>query len=136
MEPYDDVVMADEFATSRNLFDLLVADLAAPAVAELTHAELEELCQVRGRELVRQLPQDHLDLRAVREELAVAVDGHTGRLEKGHHRLLATVVGTVTVSRCAVRAQGQRNRDRFELGKKSARLRGRAVRCYGCRAGW
>ncbi|WP_268920518.1 hypothetical protein [Actinomadura soli] len=33
-----------------------------------------------------------------------------GRLEKGHHRLLATVVGTVTVTRCAIRAPGMRNR--------------------------
>jgi CheY-like chemotaxis protein len=114
VEPYDDVVTADEFATSRTLFDLLVADLAAPAMGELTHAELEELCQMRGREVVRQLLQDHLDLRAVREERALAASRaagrRSGRLEKGHHRLLATMVGTVTVTRCALRAPGRRNR--------------------------
>ncbi|WP_113702362.1 hypothetical protein [Nonomuraea lactucae] len=43
------------------MFDLLVAELGAPATAELTHGELEELCERRGGEVVRQLLQDHLD---------------------------------------------------------------------------
>lgn len=110
MEPYDAVGRADEFATSRNLFDQLVADLRDPATGELTHAELEELCVMRGRQVVRQLFQDHLDLRALREEARLVADHPAGRLEKGHHRLLATVVGTVTVTRCAIRAPGRRNR--------------------------
>jgi hypothetical protein len=125
--------MADEFATSRNLFDLLLADLRAPAAGELTHAELEELCERRGREVMRQLLQDHLDLRAVRERQALAGAHPAGRLEKGHHRLLATVVGTVTVTRCAIRAPGRRNRypadDQLALpaGRHSHGLRKLAV---------
>ncbi|WP_433191215.1 ISKra4 family transposase [Actinoallomurus sp. CA-150999] len=109
MEPYADAVTDDEFATSRNLFDRLIADLAAPITGELTHAELEELCQERGREIMRQLLQDHLDLRALGEEARLAAGRPAGRLEKGHHRLLATVVGTVTVRRCAIRAPGRHN---------------------------
>jgi hypothetical protein len=34
----------------------------------LTACQLEELLDERGREVLRQLLQDHLDLRAVREE--------------------------------------------------------------------
>lgn len=110
MEPYDAAVRADEFATSRNLFDLLIAELAAPAADELTHAGLEELCERRGRAVLRQLLQDHLDLRTLREEARLSADHPAGRLERGHHRLLATVVGTVTVRRCAIRTPGARNR--------------------------
>lgn len=110
VEPYDAAAAADEFAASRSLFDHLVAELAAAATGELTHAELEEFCVERGRQVVRQLLQDHLDLRALREQARLAADHPAGRLEKGHHRLLATVVGTVTVRRCAIRAPGHRNR--------------------------
>lgn len=84
---------------------------------------LEETLVEQGRELQRQLLQAHLDLRALRERqqahharqhaTAPAVIGCDGvprpRLETGHHRLLATVVGTVTVTRCAWRAPGVRN---------------------------
>lgn len=54
--------------------------------------------------------QDHLDLRAAREEEtareqrtpATGADGITrNRMETGHRRLLATLFGTVQVPRCA-----------------------------------
>ncbi|MFJ9371538.1 hypothetical protein ACIRRA_45110 [Nocardia sp. NPDC101769] len=68
-----------------------------------------------GREVLRQLLQDHLDLRAAREE-AELTDRHASgsvrgrnRLEHGHIRQLATVVGSVRVRRCALRAPGRRN---------------------------
>jgi hypothetical protein len=63
----------------------------------------------------RQLLQDHLDLRAAREEqaarrqhpAATGADGITrSRVETGHHRLLATLFGTVRVTRCARRRPG------------------------------
>jgi len=56
----------------------------------------------------RQLLQDHLDLRAAREEQAirerhvpaVGADGiMRNQVETGHHRLLATLFGTVQVTR-------------------------------------
>jgi hypothetical protein len=40
----------------------------------------------------------------------LVADHPAGRLEKDHHRLLATVVGTVTVTRCAIGTPGRRNR--------------------------
>ncbi|MFF3277430.1 ISKra4 family transposase [Streptomyces chrestomyceticus] len=112
MGPYDMPSSSDCFVTATKLFEILVTDLAAPAAGKLPHHELEELLEERGRDLLRQLFQDHLDLRERREQEAVErqrprVIGSDGllrpRLERGHERLLTTVFGTVTVNRCAWR---------------------------------
>ena len=50
------------------MFTALAAELAGPAAAGLTACELEDLLDERGREVLRQLLQDHFDLRAAREE--------------------------------------------------------------------
>ena len=108
----------DPFAVSRSMFDALAGELAGPAASGLTAFELEELLDESGREVIRQLLQDHLDLRAAREEQqareqrapAAGPDGITRtRLETGHGRLLSTLFGTVTVTRCAWRAPGAPN---------------------------
>ena len=58
----------------------------------MTHDQLEELIEARGRELKRQLLQDHLDLRALREEQALPAEGAArrvegrGRVERGRER--------------------------------------------------
>lgn len=84
----------------------------------LTHDELEELLDARGREILRQLLQDHLDLRALREENAARAHPRSRigadqrpcpRVEYGHRRALATLFGTVTVRRCTWRAPGLSN---------------------------
>jgi hypothetical protein len=117
MEPYAQIPDAGPFAASVNLFTALVAELEGPVAAGLTACELEDLLAERGREVERQLLQDHLDLRAAREEQAVrerrvpavGADGITrNRVEAGHHRLLATLFGTVQVTRCAWRRPGHR----------------------------
>jgi hypothetical protein len=108
----------DPFAASRTAFDALAVELGAEEAAGLGHAELEDLLELRGRELLRQLLQDHLDLRQVRKERAVharpapvtGADGVTRRaVETGHQHGLASIFGTVVVGRCAWRAKGQRN---------------------------
>ncbi len=116
MEPYDTGPGVGPFAASRTSFEALVADLEGPQAAQFTHDRLEELIEVQGREVLRCLLQDHLDLRAAREEADLAArlragrrPGDRNRLERGHTRLLATVVGTVTVRRCALRAPGEPN---------------------------
>jgi hypothetical protein len=112
MEPYAPIGGADPFAASMQLVTALVAELQAPEAAGLTAYELEQFIAGRGREVQRQMVQDHLDLRAAREEdaarehhtPAVGPDGITrGRVETGHHRLLSTLFGTVQVRRCAWR---------------------------------
>jgi hypothetical protein len=79
----------------------------------MAHAAREEELGSRGRELTRQLFQDHLDLRAAREERLEEVAGADGvartRAEPGHTRALATVFGVVTVTRIAYRVPGAAN---------------------------
>lgn len=115
MEPYAPIGGADPFAASMMLVTALVAELQAPEAAGLTAYELEQFVAGRGREVLRQMVQDHLDLRAAREEETarehgapvVGLDGITrSRVETGHRRLLATLFGTVQVIRCAWRRPG------------------------------
>ena len=70
MEPYALIPGAGPFAASADAFTALVAELEGPGAAGLTACELEDLLAERGREVQRQLLQDHLDLRAAREEQA------------------------------------------------------------------
>jgi hypothetical protein len=132
MQPCAAEAATDPFAASRSVFDALAVELGAEGAAGLGHAELEELLELRGRELLRQLLQDHLDLRQVREERAVrahpapvtGADGVTRRaIETGHERGLASIFGTVTVRRCAWRAQGQRNLYPADAALRLPRLR-------------
>jgi hypothetical protein len=118
MEPYAPIPDAAPFAASVNLFTALVTDLQGPAAAELSASGLEELLAGRGRAVLRQVLQDHLDLRAAREEQAareqripaVGTDGiPRTRVETGHCRLLATLFGAVRVARCAWRCPGAGN---------------------------
>ena len=91
----------------------LVGFLGDGEAAGLTHEELETRLDVSGRELCRQLLQDHLDLRAAREVRAVAVSDAEGvvhnAVEPAHHRPLETIFGTVSVTRLAYRAKGKEN---------------------------
>jgi hypothetical protein len=96
------------------LFEEVVAGLADPGCGQLTHAQLEDQLTERSRELMRSLFQDHLDLRACREQrLSEGAPGAEGvvrvQAERGHQRDLATVFGTVTVTRIAYRAPGVAN---------------------------
>jgi hypothetical protein len=101
------------FTRSRELFEGLVAGLVDPAAAELAHTDLEDQLATSGRELMCALFQDHLDLRAAREDRRVGVTDAEGiartRVERGHERDLATVFGTVRVTRMAYRAPGAGN---------------------------
>ena len=115
MTAYATIPPDDPFAVSKAMFAALAGELAGPAAGALTACELEELIDEESRTAVRQLLQDHYDLRALREEQqarkhpaqVAGTDGITRtRLETGHRRLLATLFGTVTVTRCAWRKPG------------------------------
>jgi hypothetical protein len=101
------------FQRSRALFDTVTDWLAGGASAQATHAELEVQLQTHGRDVLRQLLQDHLDLRAAREARLAGVsdaDGVDHRyVESGHDRGLATVLGPISVMRIAYRALGGTN---------------------------
>ena len=99
--------------SSRGCFEQVLAWLEGNESATLSHGELEEQLECRGRELLRRLLQDHLSLRATTEERLPAVTDHAGvlhtRVEAGHRRVLASVFGQVNVQRLAYRHRGHRN---------------------------
>ena len=101
---------AGGFAESRARFEGLIGFLDSEAAAGLQHGELEERLQADGRELLGCLVQDHLDLRAAREQRIdelVDCDGvPRTAVERGHERSLCTVFGAVSVSRLAYRRRG------------------------------
>jgi hypothetical protein len=103
----------DAFARSRARFEELVGFLDGDGACGLSHGELEDRLTAEGRELLRLLYQDHLDLRAEREQrLDAVVDANgVGRLsvEAQHTRTLTTIFGEVTVTRLAYRRRGQPN---------------------------
>lgn len=102
----------EAFGGSRGCFEDIADWLVGSEAASLAHGELEDGLDRRGRELLRRLLQDHLDLRATREERVevTAINGVThGSAEVGHSRALTTVFGTVTVERLAYRHRGAAN---------------------------
>jgi len=102
----------EAFAAAREQFATILGWLDGEASSGLDHAELEGQLDVAGRELLRLLLQDHVDLRAVREarvEVAGADGSHRTRVETGHTRALGTIFGEITVTRIAYREPGQAN---------------------------
>lgn len=97
------------FANSQHVFNDLTARLGSAAVLKMTHGDLERLLEKDGRELLRQLLQDHLDLRGPGEACAEVVG--TGGIGLPHarprERGLKTIFGTVTVSRLGYSAHGE-----------------------------
>jgi hypothetical protein len=108
MSAYAPEAEAGPFARSREMFTAVVAELESAQTGRCTHGELEDLLTKRSQELMRGMMQDHLDLRAAREQRREEVPGADGvartRVEKGHQRELATVFGPVMVTRMAYRA--------------------------------
>ena len=101
------------FAESRKCFGELEDWMASAGAAGLQHGELEEQLEARGRELLRLMFQDRLDLTAAQEERRHDVTGEDGvvrtRAERGRPRPLVTKFGQVAVSRIAYRSPGRSN---------------------------
>ncbi len=101
------------FAASRECFTEVLGWLQGPDAAALSHGELQDQLDARGRELLRAMFADHLSLRAMTERRLPGVrDAQAltyGALEADHHRPLATVFGHVEVTRLAYRRAGRAN---------------------------
>jgi hypothetical protein len=63
----------EAFAASRELFDTVLGWLQGREAGGLEQSQLEAQLQADARELFRQLFQDHLDLRAAREQRIGAI---------------------------------------------------------------
>ena len=103
------------FARSRAAFDRVCARLQSPDAFAMTHVGLELLLTTDGREVLRQMLQDHLDLRGVHEQARphLSVVGDDG-VARAHHRdatrELRTLVGDVTVPRIGYSERGETSR--------------------------
>lgn len=100
---------ADEnpFAASQRVFEDLTGRLASREVLGMTHGELERLLDQDGRELLRQLLQDQLDLRGPGEARGDVVGARGVRRTQARlrERQLKTIFGTVVVSRLGYSAR-------------------------------
>ena len=110
MSSYAADASSDMFRDSRVRFTGLVDFLGDDQAAGLTHSELEDHLHHEGIRLLRQLMQDSLDLRAMREqrlEQVTDVGGvGRGRVAAGRERGLTTIFGSVVVARNAYRQPG------------------------------
>jgi hypothetical protein len=113
VQAYAAQTQTEAFDRSRAWFETVVAWLEGAESATLAHGEVEARLAVDGREVLRRLLQDHLDLRAQREVRLAEVTGadgvSRGRVEAGHTRGLASVFGQVEVERTAYRHRGHAN---------------------------
>jgi hypothetical protein len=103
----------DAFTASRARFEAVCCFMGGAEATSFTHAELEQRLTVDARDLVRQLLQDHLDLRATREQricdVLDAKGTKHGTVEDDHARPLLSIFGEVSVTRFAYRRRGEHN---------------------------
>lgn len=102
---------ASVFSVSRTAFDALVGVLSSDDALHISHGELEQRVLDDGREVMRLLVQDHLDLRAAREralapESLRGADGDERTEVRPSKRPLGTLVGGVVVHRLAFVKRG------------------------------
>ena len=134
------------FARSRAAFDRMCAQLQGADAFGMTHAVLEELLSTEGRDILRQLLQDHLDLRGSHERSQphLSVVGDDG-IERPHRReatrKLRTLLGDVTVPRIGYSQRGETSRfpmdaalnlpsDPFSLGVRHVVALGAALNSF------
>ena len=101
-------VQPDPFAPARAEFGALEAFLGSQEACGLTHSELERALETRGRELLRQLLQAHLEVRGPGEAVGPVrgADGVARSQARLHGRGLETVFGAVQVERLGYGADG------------------------------
>jgi len=101
-------VRADRFAVAEASFSGLVRRLQSEDTARMSHSDLETLLEREGRELMRQLLQAHLDLRAHATPAGpvVGADGVERTHTRHGTRALETLLGTVQVARDGHGARG------------------------------
>lgn len=98
------------FSASRACFDALIAKLSGSQTAQLSHGDVERVIASDGREVLRALMQDHLDLRAEREKATAGpvrgADGVERTEVRASRRQLGTLFGGVEVNRLALVKHG------------------------------
>ena len=105
MKEYAKTELQERFFASREKFEKLAEKLGGEKAARLEHAEIEEMIDNDGRAILRQLMQDHLELRACREKRRGEVAGADGNTRthcrENTRRGLRVIFGDVDVMRMA-----------------------------------
>ena len=102
-------VRADAFAEARESFAAIETFLVSKEACGLRESDLERDLEKRGRELMRQLLQAHLEVRGP-GEAATPVKGNDGEeriQQRLHERGLETVFGEVRIQRAGYLAKGE-----------------------------
>lgn len=99
---------AAPYAASRQRFERLVETMGSVKAQAMTHRELEDLLTVEGREVLRELLQDHLTLRGPGRTAGAVVDrdGVAHLHQRVQGRDLETVFGTVRIDRAGYGGRG------------------------------
>lgn len=98
------------YGQSRQCFENhLVSFIDSSEAHTMTHSELERELEKRGRELMRQLLQDHLDTRSPGETAGPVVDSDSEQRNniRNHDRSIKTVFGTLTIERAGYGQEGK-----------------------------
>lgn len=97
--------LEDAFSPARANFERLIERLSSGSLMGAAHGDVEQALWVDGNELIRQLLQGHLDLRAATEERPPALRGADTELRphvRNTERALETRFGTVVVHRMSL----------------------------------
>ena len=82
------------FVESRAALEETIEELQSQKAMRMTHAELEVVIEQQGREIMRRLMQDHLDLRSASAGLKrPPCGGENAPVSKSGHRIGVRVAG-------------------------------------------
>ena len=114
----DVAVSNDRFSGSRRLFDELVAKASSPRLLGAGHQEVEAAIGSNGVELLRQLLQDHLDLRHMLEARVQVRDEEGVRLPERRRakRVLRSLLGPVVATRFLYQGEAREGRAPADAG--------------------
>ena len=96
------------FDSARVVLESLVDKLQSGDAMALSHADVERMIDVEGREILRRLLQDHIALRAQGQvnEVVKGEDGVVRPHIRTNTRALESIFGTVSVERIGYHARG------------------------------
>ncbi len=114
----DPVVVTDPFSTSRDLFEGLVRHAGSAGCLAAGHAEVEQTLWESGRAVLRQLFQDHLDMRHSREPRVEVVNEDGIRLTERRvaRRTLRPLLGDLRVTWWLYQAEQEEGRAPADAG--------------------
>ena len=106
---YDVRAESQPFTASREKLEGMIAHLGSGSSMAQAHNEVEDYLQTQGRQLLRQLLQDHLDLRSLQECERQVHDSNgveRRRCRQGETRKLRSLFGDVQVTRRLYQQEG------------------------------